>query len=805
LEQPLTVKNAPIKSRLKPLRILFVLNFEWDARLGAVRVYIDLADEWRSAGHSVERFSLSEAFPKAGKSPAGFAIRQVLFSYKAAAFIKKNAGRFDVVDALIGFLPVSKQKLGFRGLIVARSVGLFRLYQRFEKSAAKRWPRRSRGKLLGRMLYTFTQRWFMSACDESVRQADLVNLPNENEADCVRQEIGSMRPIIVQPYGLRDEQRRALREAAAPADVRLAGKKICFVGMWSRRKGAYDWPGIIQRVRQEIPDACFWFLGTMVDSSTIREELALASFDGIEMISEYSPVDLPALLADCAVGAFPTYVEGFGLAVLEQLAAGIPTVAFDVPGPRDILRADLPELLVPSGDLEAFAREICKILKLRPAAYEELSQRSAKTATRFTWSNIGKETLDAYRDKLRSIEAGPLLFVQPFGLSSAGGGSRILRALLKNAPMEWHSLCCSPGRPERSANETHLPSRPSWGKIETSRLARLPKMTMSIFASRFRRRLLEFCRARNVRAIHAIPHVGLDFVHAQAVAEELGLPFYLQVHDDFAFSSTGQVSPQKAHAAMQSAWRDAALRFVICDRLGKEYCRRYGVRDYTVVTDGLERVASAPTVRAQDELRIYFMGLFHLEYEENVRVFCAALERLRALRPSVRASITLRCGSLRPSVIATARDMIRVLPFGTENDVQRDLEHADLLYLPLPFGAKFEPLVRFSLSTKLVTYLGSGIPILYHGPQTSVAYELLAEHSAALFHLSLDVDPLTGMLCRVCDQRGSTAEVSANALELARNRFMLQDQRERFWRAVTRTLEKNAVAANSSPSLTAAR
>ena len=26
------------------------------------------------------------------------------------------------------------------------------------------------------------------------------------------------------------------------------------------------------------------------------------------------------------------------------------------------------------------------------------------------------------------------------------------------------------------------------------------------------------------------------------------------------------------------------------------------------------------------------------------------------------------------------------------------------------------PFVRFSLSTKLVTYLGSGLPIIYHGP-----------------------------------------------------------------------------------------
>ena len=797
--------NTATASPAKPLRILILLNFEWDARLGAVRVYMDLVEQWRAAGHVVEHFSLSEAFPKAGKSPAGFAVRQVLFAYKAAAFVKKNGARFDVIDALIGTLPMPKHKLGFKGLLVARSVGLYRLYKRFEKSAEQRWPRRSRGKLLGRILYTLTQRWFMKACDESIRQADLINLPNENEATCVRQEIGPMRPIIIQPYGLTVERRRALCQAAASPSVRLARRKICFIGMWSPRKGEYDWPEIIRRIREEIPEAHFCFLGTMVKSSTIREELGAELSGGIELVSDYSAVDLPELLADCAVGAFPSYVEGFGLAVLEQLAAGIPTVAFDVPGPRDVLGAHLPELLVPSGDLGTFARAICRILRLDPAAYENLSERSHAAAAELTWPKIAEETIQTYRDKLRSIEAGALLFVQPFGLRSAGGGARILRALLEEAPMEWHSLCSSPSRPEISGNETHLPSRPSWGKIERSRLAKLPKMTMSIFAPRFRHRLRKFCTNRGVRAIHAIPHASLDFAHARAAAEELGLPFYLQVHDDFAFSSRGDMSPQRAHAAIQSAWCRADARFVICDRLGQEYCRRYGKQEYITVTDGLESVASNPVARAPNELRIYFMGLFHFEYEDNLRVLCLALERLRKSRPLVRVSVTLRCGSLRRDVLHDARDMISVLPLGTEADVQRDLGRADLLYLPLPFGSGFEPLVRFSLSTKLVTYLGSGIPILYHGPQTAVAYELLAEHSAAFSHPSLDVDSLAEMLGRICDEPSSSAQISANAIQLAHSRFTLEEQREKFWNAVTRTAAKNPTAIVLPPAVTATK
>jgi glycosyltransferase involved in cell wall biosynthesis len=784
LDKPLFV-NLETESPSKPLRILLLVNLRWDERLGAVRVYMNLANEWRAAGHVVEHYSLSDAFPGMSDSAAGFALRQLWFASRAKSFVRKNAGRFDVIDALIGSLPASKQELRFNGLLVARSVGLYRLYLRFEETARRRWPGRSRGKFLGRIFYTFTQRGLWRASDKAVRNADLVTVPNEEEASCLRREIDPALPLIVQPYGLTEEHRRALNAAAASAAERLSHRKISFIGMWAARKGAYDWPAIMRAVWRKIPDARFRFLGTMVEPQTILAELGVQSSEGIELVSKYSPVDLPALLADCAVGAFPSYIEGFGLAVLEQLAAGIPTVAFDVAGPRQVLGAQLPELLVRSGDVEAFASAICKILELDSGSYETLSQRSAKTAATFDWSHIAENSIAEYHERL-GRRAPKILFVQPFGLGSPGGGARILRALLPAGPVHWTSVCTSPEPPEMidSAREVHLPLRPYFGRIERSRLRFLPELITPLFKKKFVAGFERLCRRLGVDAIHAIPHTGLDFHHAHRVASKLGLPLYLQVHDDFAFSSRHAVEPQRAHAAMRSAWQNAAARFVICDQLGNEYCRRYGARDFIVVTDGLEDVAPGPTVRVRGQLRVYFMGLFHLEYEENLRVLGTALKRVQDLRSSASISITLRCGSLRPAVAQTARDIIRVLPFGTEADVRDDIENADLLYLPLPFDREFEPLVRFSLSTKLVTYLGSGLPILYHGPQGSAAYELLVACSAALFHTSLEIDSLTETLCRICDERELTSEISNNSLVLARSRFLLRDQRARFWNAI---------------------
>lgn len=125
-----------------------------------------------------------------------------------------------------------------------------------------------------------------------------------------------------------------------------------------------------------------------------------------------------------------------------------------------------------------------------------------------------------------------------------------------------------------------------------------------------------------------------------------------------------------------------------------------------MVTDGLERI-SEPRPRVPGKLRIYFMGLFHIRYEANLAALLRAIELVRSENPRIEISATFRCGSIRSSVIGGFRGM-QVLPFGSEADVEADMKSADLLYMPLPFREEDSDFVRFSLSTKMITYLGAG-------------------------------------------------------------------------------------------------
>ena len=386
----------------KPLRILAVVNVPWDPRLGAPRVWIELAEEWSKAGHVVEKFCLTDAFPKPAPSGTFAAIRLLFFPSMVAKFIRANASRFDVVDALIGTVPFSKRSLGFSGLVVARSVGLYHLYEKFERIASSRWPDTPKGGTASRAFYRFFYSRTRRTCDRSVHHCDLLNVPNSDELNVVREELHAAAPVISEPYGLSPGRASALRENAGSAEHRLQKKKIVFVGMWSPRKGSKEWGRIIREVRSRVPGACFAFLGTMIENDAVWRDLGLDPVDFVEIVPQFDPDELPRLLSDCTVGVFPSYIEGFGMAIVEQLAARLPTIAYDVPGPRDILR-ELPQLLAPAGDVDGLANVICEILTADLARYEELGRRSEQVAHGFSWPDIARNTIAEYRKHLNHV------------------------------------------------------------------------------------------------------------------------------------------------------------------------------------------------------------------------------------------------------------------------------------------------------------------------------------------------------------------------------------------------------------------
>jgi len=388
-----------------------------------------------------------------------------------------------------------------------------------------------------------------------------------------------------------------------------------------------------------------------------------------------------------------------------------------------------------------------------------------------------------------------LLAVEPFAVGDAFGGARIMRSLLSDAPAPVLAVSTSPKRSTQIGGhgdvaEIHLPARRSLGRLEGTRAVRVLGLLDLVSLGYNTHRLARLARggigpAPQVPAtcLHAVPH-SLDFAAVQRVAARLRLPMFLSVHDDPGYVLRGRAERLYALRRLGEAWRSAHQSFVICEEMGLEMCRRYGERPYLVVTDGLETIAPSPRPRIAGRLSVYFMGAANIPYAENFQCLLKALARLRA--EGIDAKLITRAGRF-PYGLACMGVPIESRPWGPQADVLRDFDDVDVVYLPLPFGPDHAELVRFSMSTKMVTYLGSGVPVLFHGPKASAAGNLLRQADAALVADSLDVRTVAEILAFGAD-RGSV--VAENALRLARQRFLLSDVRARFWQPILDASER---------------
>lgn len=96
--------------------------------------------------------------------------------------------------------------------------------------------------------------------------------------------------------------------------------------------------------------------------------------------------EMPALYHRIDAYALPSQQESFGVAVGEALASGVPVVAYQVGGVRDLVRPGDTGLLVPHGDVQALGEGLQELLLLPDLAASCAERGRRRIVSRFPWS-----------------------------------------------------------------------------------------------------------------------------------------------------------------------------------------------------------------------------------------------------------------------------------------------------------------------------------------------------------------------------------------------------------------------------------
>jgi glycosyltransferase involved in cell wall biosynthesis len=97
-----------------------------------------------------------------------------------------------------------------------------------------------------------------------------------------------------------------------------------------------------------------------------------------------------------------SFYEGFGLPVLEALAAGCPVIAADNSSIREIMG---PAIKVNAGNSDSIVKGIAEISNLTDSKRQALIQAGKNWVTKFTWEKTARQTIESY-EKANSNYSG---------------------------------------------------------------------------------------------------------------------------------------------------------------------------------------------------------------------------------------------------------------------------------------------------------------------------------------------------------------------------------------------------------------
>ncbi len=217
-------------------------------------------------------------------------------------------------------------------------------------------------------------------------------------------EAGGSRHLLL-PNGVDTERFRPDAQARRRLREELGlGAADSVVVMVARLHPVKD-PGLFlavgRAVRQSLPSCRFWLVGAGPLAASLQAELAARPDPGLWLAGERQ--DIPALLAAADLALLTSRSEGLSNTVLEAMAAGLPVLAPDVGGNRELIRDGETGFLLKTRDPVEIAALVVQVLRNKPLASNLGGQGRRRAEAEFSLNRLVTHSLGYYE---RLIEDG---------------------------------------------------------------------------------------------------------------------------------------------------------------------------------------------------------------------------------------------------------------------------------------------------------------------------------------------------------------------------------------------------------------
>jgi glycosyltransferase involved in cell wall biosynthesis len=120
----------------------------------------------------------------------------------------------------------------------------------------------------------------------------------------------------------------------------------------------------------------------------LRELAASLELQNVRFHGRADGDELRNLYRNADIFVLPSEREGMPLVLLEALAMGLPVVATDIPGSRDVIVDGINGVLVPPDDATALRKALLSVATDLDG-YRRMSEASRRLATQYSWAEAG--------------------------------------------------------------------------------------------------------------------------------------------------------------------------------------------------------------------------------------------------------------------------------------------------------------------------------------------------------------------------------------------------------------------------------
>jgi GT2 family glycosyltransferase/glycosyltransferase involved in cell wall biosynthesis len=134
------------------------------------------------------------------------------------------------------------------------------------------------------------------------------------------------------------------------------------------------------------------------ERARLEGAITAAGVEGrVVFTGQYSDEGLCELLSTAAAAAFPSSGEGFGLALLQALAAGVPVIVSNIPAHLSLLGPELADRAVDFDDPAAAGLALRQVLAAEEETLRDLGERERRRALGFDVSRLASDVDSLYQ------------------------------------------------------------------------------------------------------------------------------------------------------------------------------------------------------------------------------------------------------------------------------------------------------------------------------------------------------------------------------------------------------------------------